>query len=58
MNEPEDLLYDVPPIPEAPAIFKEPILEYIRNRLRDLTERRQAPRCASPIANGAARINK
>jgi superfamily II DNA or RNA helicase len=33
MNDLEDPRYDEPPIPEAPAILKEPIFEHIRNRL-------------------------
>ena len=33
MNDVEDLLYDEPPIPEAPTNLKEPIFEHIRNRL-------------------------
>ena len=35
MNDLEDLLYDEPPIPEAPADLKEPIFEHIRNHLAD-----------------------
>ena len=35
MNDLEDLLYDEPPIPEAPADLKEPIFEHIRNHLPD-----------------------
>lgn len=33
MNDPDDLLFPEPPIPEAPTDLKEPIYEHIRNRL-------------------------